>query len=68
MAHIYIYDKENNLPVAEAKDEAALFQIKQVTSPCKFEQEYFVMNVQEKVNVDDYIGFYPADWQPYIVE
>ena len=68
MGYIYIYDRESRMPVVEVKDESALFQIKQITTPGAFEEEYFVIIAKEKVEKDGFLGYYPACWQPYIKE
>ena len=67
--HIYIQDRETKMIVAEAKDGSSLFQIQQLESTGKFDQEYFVTirDGGNPASEDDFLGYYPASWDPYVV-
>ena len=68
--HIYIVDRETNKIAAEAINGHALFQIQQLESAGKFDQEYFVQITPDDRSEDEdaWLGFYPAAWDPYIME
>lgn len=68
--HIYIVDRETNKIAAEAINGHSLFQIQQLESAGKFDQEYFVQITPDDRSEDEdaWLGFYPAAWDPYILE
>ncbi len=67
--HVYIMDRESNQVVVEAKNSNDLFQIQQLESAGGFDKEYFVVihNDADAIPEEDWLGYYPADWEPYVV-